>query len=121
MISSLYMLLRLIEQPLSLHLFGNDHLPADGDDAGKYQQVRYPGYAPQSIDQSGWEIIGLEAQHQDFAFLLSSGGQFASVYGYYVLDASGELVMSERLDDAPFTMVNLGDKVTIQPRVRIRP
>ena len=107
--------------PWSLKLFGNNQTPAVGSVAGDFTEIAGAGYAAVSLAAASWAYtpgvpsFALYAV-QLFAFTgaLNAPG---TIYGYYILDALGNLVCAERLASPPFTPAVNGDAVAVTPRV----
>lgn len=109
------------QEDLVLKLYKNDKTPADGDTAANYTEADFTGYAAYPIYPGDWEVTAgnpTTAEHPTVTFESSSGGQAQNVYGYFVVGAdSGRLKWAERFDDGPYDIVNLGDKIEVQPRL----
>lgn len=109
--------------PWSLRLFGNNHTPGATDVAGDYTQIAGGGYAAISLPSASWVFsigigaVGLyPAQAFTFTGTITAPG---TIYGYYILNAAGLLVLAESLAASPFTPSVNGDSVVVTPRVTL--
>lgn len=106
---------------LDLKLFKNNHVPADTDDASDYDEADFVGYAAEPLVMGTWGYVPgspSQANYGDVVFTSTGGGQSQVVYGYYLIQrSSGDLFLAERFDDndpeAPYTIVNVGDTITV--------
>lgn len=106
---------------LDLKLFKNDHIPVDSDDATDYVEADFTGYAAEPLNQATWVYTPgspSTAFYGDVVFTSTAGSQSQIVYGYYLVQRNtGDLVLAERFDDndpeAPYTIVNVGDTITV--------
>ena len=106
---------------LDLKLFKNNHVPADTDDASDYIEADFTGYVAEQLNQATWVYTpGApgRATYGDVVFSSTAGSQSQIVYGYYVVQRNtGDLMWAERFDDndpdAPYTIVNVGDTITV--------
>lgn len=112
---------KILNQVISLRLFSNNHTPAESDTAANYTQVAGGGYAAKSLVFASWTIAGgspstgsYAAQDFDFTGATNAPG---TIYGYYLVDADGVLMGSERFDAGvvPFTPAN-GSLIRVNPR-----
>lgn len=84
---------------LTLRLFQNSHTPAVGDVVGDYTECTFPSYASQAWND--WGAPSLDANNNDHyaapdhTFTCSSSATPNQVYGYFVTDGAGALVMAE--------------------------
>ena len=102
-----------------MHLFTNNVTPADTDTAGTYTEASGGGYSAITLNNGSWTVSSVGSIEQaayaaqTFTFTGALTGS-ATVYGYYVVDASGTLLFSELLA-APFKPANNGDNIQITP------
>lgn len=112
---------KILNQNISLKLFSNNVVPAETDTIGSYTEVSGGGYAAKTLAYANWVITGGAPTRavypaQDFTFTGATGAP-GTIYGYYLVDADGELMGSERFDAGvvPFTPV-AGSLIRITPR-----
>lgn len=106
---------------LDLKLFKNNHTPADTDDATDYVEADFTGYAAEPLVQGNWAYTPGDpstAVYGDVVYTSTAGSQSQIVYGYYLVQRNtGDLILAERFDDndptAPYTIVNVGDTITV--------
>ena len=104
-----------------LHLFTNNHTPADADTAAAYTEMTGLGYTAIELDKTLWTVANDSATgkavavHQQQTFNFTSGTP-TNLYGYYITDkTSGKLLWAE-LFDTPKTVQFTGDQILITPR-----
>lgn len=106
-----------------LRLFVNDHVPADADDETDYTEASFPGYAPVTL--TSWGLVTTAAGTAQIAHPAASwtrsagGGAGDQVYGYYVTDAAGDLLWSERDPAAPVPMNVAGYSYSVLARLTL--
>ncbi len=104
---------------LTLKLFCNNHSPASTDTAGSYTEASGGGYAAKTLTNGSWtqsfvgsiEQVAYAQQTFTFTGALTTN---PTVYGYYVVDADGNLIFAELLPQ-PFTPANNGDNIQVTP------
>lgn len=107
--------------PLTLKLYSNNRTPAHGDVAGDYTVVTGGGYASTALVKTNWVVSSGSpsvAQYNafiDFNFTGATGAP-GTIYGYYITDANGTLICSERFPSPPFTPIN-GSLIRVKPRL----
>jgi hypothetical protein len=102
-----------------LKLFKNNITPASGDVAGTYTEADFAGYAASNC--TGWTASTMASNTatttaDQKTFTRSSTGAVQNIYGYYVLDAGGNLLFAERDSAAPIPLTNLGDSYLVTPK-----
>lgn len=102
-----------------LKLFQNNITPAAGDAVGTYTEATFAGYA--SSNCTGWTASTMASSTatttaDQKTFTRSSTGTVQNIYGYYVLDAGGNLLFAERDAAAPIPITNLGDSYLVTPK-----
>ncbi len=109
-------------------LFKGDVTPAAAHTAATYSAVEadFGGYAGQNLtDHGNWPAaasVSGKAQSQfsaEVPFSFGSTGASNSVYGFFITDSSGRLIMAERFAAGPYAMVNLGDTIKVRPTLRL--
>ncbi len=98
-----------------VHLYANDVHPVRQHDLAAFQEVQGGGYAPADLPADDWVVRAdgklTVAVRAPIAWSFTAG--VGNVYGYYVTDAAGALLWSERLVPAPFLAANPGDKLRV--------
>jgi|SRR6516162_620944 len=104
---------------IAIRLFNNNYTPAAGDTPSSYTEATFPGYSRVNTTLGAATIDTTAHKATTTApiatFLCTGGGTTEQIYGYYVLDASANLLWSERFTGAPFSMSNNGDVIAFQP------
>jgi len=81
-----------------VRLYKNDQTPGVTDSAGAYTNADFSGYS--SITSPSWpdasEDGGKWVIEMEFEFTHDGGGTGNTIYGYYVVDSGGNLVMAHR-------------------------
>jgi len=104
----------------SLKLFQNNHVPAVTDVNANYTEATFSGYLAMALGVWNLAFINpsgkgeIDANPQ--AFSHNGGGVANSIYGVYVVDATGNVMYAERFP-APVLMAALGDSITYTPRL----
>ena len=102
-----------------VHLFTNNHTPADADVVGTYTEATFSGYAAAAMPSFGSaynnSLNQAEADGTNTAaFVCNGGGTNNNVYGYYVTAASNAtLLWAELFSGAPISMANNGDRISV--------
>ena len=102
-----------------LHLYQNNHTPADADTVSAYTECTFAGYAAQSI--TGWTTPTAtghvsRSTATKLTFTRTSTGTTQTVYGYYVTDAGGTNLLWAELDpSSPIPITNNGDTYAVTP------
>lgn len=102
-----------------LHLFANDVTPSDSSVIGDLTEVSGSvGYAVKTLLSANWtttQTAGVTTavySEQTFTFTTN-----ATSYGYYVTNASNNLLWLERFSGAPFETPDGGGSISITPRL----
>lgn len=106
-----------------IHLFQNNHTPADGDTTGAYTDATYTGYGPATIATwTGPTTVSGRATTYGPAtvFVVGAVGVGNSIYGYYILDGGGALRWAERDAAAPIDMTTTGRTYTVTPVLTLK-
>ena len=104
---------------MQLCLFQNNITPVGSDTLATYQEATFPGYVRQAI--TGWLPSTVAASvatsnATQVSFQRSATGTAQTIFGYFVLDGSGNLLFAERDPAAPITLTNQGDTYLITPK-----
>ena len=120
------MLARILNQEVSLHLFGNAYLPGKMTTLGHLTEVSGHGYAPKTLTLQDWTITLGEDSTPTTAvaplqrWIFDQPGAPARAYGYYMLSDNSNLLWVERFyppEQEPdyFPIVNPGDLLEFVP------
>jgi len=108
---------------LTLKLFVNDITPADDDVIGDYTEAVGGGYAAKTLTASSFtvstvgDIVQAAYAQQDFVFTGALDTNPA-IYGAYVVDADGVLILAERAA-ATYTPTAAGHMYAVNVVVQI--
>jgi len=105
----------------TLHLYKNNHTPANADalDASDYVEADFPGYSSQSLDS--WPFPSLDGSNRASSALspiVFTAGAIVTpqdVYGIYVLDVDGDLAYAELDPGGPRTFNTAGQTESYTP------
>ena len=114
-------------QDLKLKLFATDVTPDPNgaDVVGDYTEASGGGYAAKTLARgAGWTVTTADDPsdaiytQQTFTFtgVLTTNG---TIYGYYVTNAAGTVLLWAEKLGAPFTPYNNGDKLLVTPKVEL--
>lgn len=110
-------------QALVLCLFKNDVTPTDDFTEASVTEADFTGYGSIALTAANWTWTTGDPSYIAFAkqtFTSSAGSQNQPIYGYYVKQTtSGKYVWGERFADAPYTIVNNGDKIEVTPKLTL--
>lgn len=107
---------------LSVHLYTNNHVPADSDTAGSFTEINpavSTWYASQII--ASWGAAGVtSANHygsvgSSVSWTYSGVGGTVDIYGYYVTNGAGVALWAEYFAGAPITLNTVGQVLTLTP------
>ena len=102
--------------------FVNSHVPATTDVIGDYIEPSGSWYARISLNAWGAAYVNAANQgeiDETFRTWTASGSLVSeSIYGYFVVDGSGNLVWAEVDPSGPQPMSVLGQTFTVQPTMR---
>ena len=114
---------KILNQNIKLRLYSNNVVPAEGDTLSTYTEVSGGGYAFKTLTFANWTIVAgapttASYANQDFNFTGVTGAP-GVIYGYYMEDADGILMGSERFPESilPFTPIN-GSLIRITPKYK---
>lgn len=115
----------VIEFPISVKLFSNNITPAVEDEASDYTEVSGGGYSDHDIaNGDDFSVIaGTPSQATyfetlEFNFTGTTGGS-GKVYGYFIIDANGELIGAQRGSAADGITIENGSLVTVLPILKL--
>lgn len=107
-----------------IHLFQNNHTPAEDDTAADYTEATFSGYSEQTVDDFGApSLVSGEAQvAASLNTWTHNGGAVGNdIYGYYITHSvSGDLMWAERDPNGPITIDTLNQTYNVLPRLNLR-
>lgn len=108
---------------LSLRLFQNNIVPADDDVTADYTVATFSGYANSTVPAFGAAVPDGDdalATATPVAFVHNGGGVSNDIYGYYIVDGGGLLVLADRFAGAPVN-IGPGEAWVVTPKIRLAP
>lgn len=107
---------------LTLRLFSNNHTPGASSTASDLTEVAGGGYSAIALTAASWSTTGGSPTssaypEQTFTFTGATDSP-GTIYGYYLTNAAGTLVLAERLA-ATFTPAANGDTVKVTPTITL--
>ena len=108
--------------PWVLKLFSNNVTLASSNTAASFTVVSGGGYANFSLTAASWTTTpdapsSMTHPAHTFSFTGATDSP-GTVYGYYIVDSGGVIVLAERLSSPPFTPLN-GYSLTITPTITL--
>lgn len=107
----------------TIHLFRNDHVVTEDDTVLDYLPANFHGYAPKPLND--WDLayenpddLG-EKDHEFVVWTKLAAGLSCLIYGYYILDPDGELLLAERDPEGPVNMIATGQTYVVRPRLTL--
>jgi hypothetical protein len=101
-------------------LFKNNFTPGDTSVIGDITAADFSGYSGlqsfSSWNAATWSTPRAVATAGDVVWTHNGGGTSNDIYGYYVVDGSGNLAWAERNAAAPVTMSSAGQTYTVKPQ-----
>ena len=103
---------------VKLHLYTNNHTPAEGDVLGSYTESTAAGYAAAVLTGASWTITagssaGAVASYPQVTFTYTAA---ETVYGYYVTDNSSLILLwAELFTGGPFVVPSAGGTIQVTP------
>lgn len=106
-------------QNQTLKLFTNNITPAETDTDVTYTECAITGYAAISLTGTSWVVTpgaptSAAYAEQTWTF---TGGFGATVYGYYVVQATSGILMWAERDASPYTPATNGDQIKLTPAI----
>jgi hypothetical protein len=105
---------------LTMHLYQNNVTPSPGTVLGNLTEATFPGYSPQAV--SNWAApapdgsgVRYMTQATAVTFTFTGTGATNNIYGYYITDASNNLLWAEYFAGAPIVMQNPGQQIQVTP------
>lgn len=110
----------LLARGLRLGLFVNDLVPQPSNVLSDFTAATFDSYAPKVFGLWGETFLNTagnaESDYPLCSWLVGSGGGVDTVYGYYVFDAQGFVLWSERDPRNGVPMNRPGDRYLLVPR-----
>lgn len=107
-------------EDLVLKLFVNDLDPNRGHSSQDFVELEGFGYEPKTLPGDNWTIVEGDPSFAAYARqIFEFSGAVGEVFGYYIVQESGNLMWAERFPDAPFTIKNDGDEIKVTPRMEL--
>lgn len=109
---------------LTIRLFKNNVVPADSDnvDASGFTEANFTGYAGQSLTAASWSVTSAHpavATYPQVTFTSSADQTAQLVYGYYVTNGAGQLVVAEAFSDGPYSIAANGQTIKVTPAISL--
>lgn len=107
--------------PLKIRLYKNNYTPVNGTVIGDLTQADFNGYTAGGTTLANWTTpttVSSRAQTQadPVTWTKGVGGTGNSIYGYYVVDGSGNLLWAERDPAAPIDLNTDGKQYLVLAR-----
>lgn len=108
----------------TLKLFASNTTPAEGDTAGTYTAATGGGYADKTLTKTSWSVANAggtttgEYAEQTYTFTgpLTTN---PDIYGYFVISASGGILLWAERAGSTFTPANNGDTYKVTPKITL--
>lgn len=115
----IYLLQKVVQPKLTYHLYRNNITPDVNSTLPLFAEAVYSGYAPIDVLASAWTFTQVSAHVGELKaldlFWSNTSPSSFSVYGYYVTDSTGTvLVAAAKFDNAP-VVVPVGKYVQVTP------
>jgi hypothetical protein len=102
-----------------VRLFSNDHHPTVDDKIDSYIESDFQGYDRQMLLNWKYENKSKQIVASNLIWnIFNDVGEECKVYGYNVVDYSGNLIYSERFAGAPFLLSEAGS-INLTPCLRL--
>lgn len=106
--------------PYKIGLYKNNFTPSNGSVIGDVMPADFSGYAGLQNLTSWASVTWIDPRasstHGDVVWTHSGGATANDIYGYYVVDAAGNLAWAERNASAPVTISAAGQTYTVTPK-----
>ena len=108
---------------LTLKLYTNNYTPLDSSVAGDFTEASGGGYAAKTLTNGSWTVTPADDPsdavyaEQTWTFTGALAGS-ATIYGYFVIDADGTIVLGEKFDYS-FTPAKNGDQLRVTPKFQM--
>lgn len=98
-------------ESLILKLYSNNYVPTVDDDVSSYTEASGGNYLSRSLVPSNWTIDAGVASYPQQTWIFT--GSAGSIYGYYVVTASNDLMFAEKFPNGPYTISTSGDIIRV--------
>lgn len=106
-----------------LKLYQSNTTPAEADVVGTYTEATFTGYSSATLTGASWTVTEgapTYAQYAQQAFTSSAGSQNQDIYGYYVTNNAGTILLwAERFTNGPYNIANNGDEIRVTPYIEL--
>ena len=107
----------------TLKLYTNNVTPAEGDTASTYTEAAGSGYAAKSLARATWNAASTAAgvttkSYPAQAFNFTGA---ITIYGYFIVDAGGNLLGGGNFDGSPLPMNSALDVILTTLTLRLSP
>jgi len=106
----------------TLKLFISNTTPAEGDTAASYTEMSTLGYAAKTLTGGSWSVSSAAGvttasyAEQTYTF---TGGTPVTVYGYFIIEATGGVILWAERFTASQVIQNTGDQIKITPKITL--
>ena len=105
---------------IQLCLYVNDYVPDEGTTIVNLTDCTATGYARITLTTTSWTTSQVSGQstasYAEQTFTITDS---ATVYGYYLLDASNNLLLVERFGTSAFVLPAGGGQIAITPTISL--
>lgn len=108
-----------VTENLTLKLYSNNYTPVAGSTAASFTECAVSGYSAKTLSRASWgdpSTNGSSKAEMSYAAQTFSFTGSGTIYGYYIVSASGNVLMWAELF-SPARSVNSGDSLTITPKI----
>lgn len=105
---------------LTLRLFSNNFTVTDTTTATELTELSSTnGYTPITLTGSSWSasVTGSSFSYPTQTWTFT--GPKGNIYGYYITDSSGALLMAEKFPSGPYNVQNSGDVINVNLTLQI--
>lgn len=110
---------------LTLRLYKNNVTPSDTDPdlaSSTYTEANFTGYSAASFTAANWSVTTAKpavASYAQQTFTSSADQSVQNVYGYYITNAAGSLVVAELFSDGPYAVSANGQTIKVTPTISL--
>jgi hypothetical protein len=105
---------------MQLCLFQNDYVPDESTTIASLTECVATGYARITLTTTSWTTAQVSGQstasYPEQTFTITTS---ATVFGYYLLDASNNLLLAERFGTSAFILPAGGGQIAITPTISL--
>jgi hypothetical protein len=103
-------------------LYENDVVPTGDTTAASLTEVSGGGYAPAVLQPADWTFTpgapSVALQPQKLFGFTGATNWPSTIFGYYIVDGAGEIVLAQRLESPPHYPA-AGDTIKVTPRLSL--